>query len=219
MRKPFRAKSLQSLSKQLSSGKLESVKTGPHNCGGDRANDPGSRRDRLRAGARLKLLTKAQLGRILSQLHPDPITRNVSKTQMLQAVAMYRANFKPSAQLSQPHVMLGFNVFAADTDEEGAFLATSMQQAFVNLRSGHPSRLQPPMAGYADRLDPTARAMLDQVLSCTAIGSPDTVRTAMNNFIERTGADELMITSQMFDHAARLRSYEIVAEVRGVKAV
>ena len=159
----------------------------------------------------------AQLAAVLGL--PYAFASHFAPAQMLQAVAMYRANFKPSAQLSKPHVMLGFNVFAADTDEEGAFLATSMQQAFVNLRSGRPSRLQPPMAGYADRLDPTARAMLDQVLSCTAIGSPDTVRTAMKQFIERTGADELMITSQMFDHGARLRSYEIAAEVRGVKAV
>jgi alkanesulfonate monooxygenase SsuD/methylene tetrahydromethanopterin reductase-like flavin-dependent oxidoreductase (luciferase family) len=75
------------------------------------------------------------------------------------------------------------------------------------------------LPGYAERLDPAARAMLDQVLSCSAIGSPATVRKGLLDFIARTGADELMITSQMFDHTARLRSYEIVAEVRGEKAV
>jgi luciferase family oxidoreductase group 1 len=159
----------------------------------------------------------AQLAAVMGL--PYAFASHFAPQQMQQAVAMYRANFKPSAQLSKPHVMLGFNVFAADTDEEAALLATSMQQAFVNLRSGRPSRLQPPLPGYADRLDPAARAMLDQVLSCSAIGSPSTVRKALLDFIARTGADELMITSQMFDHAARLRSYEIVAEARGEKAV
>jgi alkanesulfonate monooxygenase SsuD/methylene tetrahydromethanopterin reductase-like flavin-dependent oxidoreductase (luciferase family) len=110
--------------------------------------------------------------------------------------------------------MLGFNVFAADTDEEAQLLATSMQQAFVNLRSGRPSRLKPPLPGYMASLGTPERYMLEQVLSCAAIGSPDTVASALQAFVERTGADELMITSQMFDHDARLHSYEIAAQVR-----
>jgi alkanesulfonate monooxygenase SsuD/methylene tetrahydromethanopterin reductase-like flavin-dependent oxidoreductase (luciferase family) len=130
----------------------------------------------------------------------------------MQAIALYRAEFKPSEQLAKPHVMLGFNVFAADTDAQAQVLATSMQQAFVNLRTGRPSRLQPPVPGYLETLPAPARAMLDDVLSCSAIGSPATVRQALHAFIERTGADELMITSQIFDHAARLRSYEIAAQ-------
>jgi alkanesulfonate monooxygenase SsuD/methylene tetrahydromethanopterin reductase-like flavin-dependent oxidoreductase (luciferase family) len=109
--------------------------------------------------------------------------------------------------------MLGFNVFAADTDEEAALLATSMQQAFVNLRTGRPSRLPPPVPGYLDKLGPQERAMLAEVLSASAIGSPDTVRRQLNAFVERTGADELMITSQIFDPAARLRSYELTASM------
>ncbi|WP_332777017.1 LLM class flavin-dependent oxidoreductase [Polaromonas sp.] len=144
---------------------------------------------------------------------PYAFASHFAPAQMMQAIALYRANFQPSAQLARPYVMLGFNVFAADTDEEAAFRATSMQQAFVNLRSGRPSRLPPPMADYLSRTAPQERALLDQVLSCSAIGSPDTVRTALQAFIARTGADELMITSQIFEHAARLRSYEITAEV------
>jgi alkanesulfonate monooxygenase SsuD/methylene tetrahydromethanopterin reductase-like flavin-dependent oxidoreductase (luciferase family) len=105
--------------------------------------------------------------------------------------------------------MLGFNVFAADSDEQAALLATSMQQAFVNLRTGRPSKLPPPVPGYLESLPPPARAMLDGVLSCSAIGSPEAVARAMQAFIERTEADELMVTSQMFDHHARLRSYEL----------
>jgi luciferase family oxidoreductase group 1 len=145
---------------------------------------------------------------------PYAFASHFAPVQMMQAIALYRSLFRPSAKLKKPYVMLGFNVFAADTEEEGRFLASSMQQAFVNLRSGRPSRLQPPVKDYLDTLDPIQLALLDQVLSCTAIGSPDTVSTQLAGFIDRTGADELMITCQIFDHAARLRSYEIAAHVR-----
>ena len=144
---------------------------------------------------------------------PYAFASHFAPEQMMQAIALYRSTFKPSAHLAKPYVMLGFNVFAADTEEEAQFLATSMQQAFVNLRSGHPKRLQPPVAGYLDSIAPHFRDMLDDVLSCAAIGSRDTVKPILKAFIEQTGADELMITSQIFDHSARLRSYEITAEL------
>ena len=142
---------------------------------------------------------------------PYAFASHFAPQQMMQAVALYRANFRPSAQLAKPYVMLGFNVFAADSDEEAALRATSMQQAVVNLRSGRPSRLPPPVRDYASHLAPAEKALLDSVLSCSAIGAPHTVRASLNAFIERTGADELMITSQIFDHGARLRSYEITS--------
>ena len=107
--------------------------------------------------------------------------------------------------------MLGFNVFAADSDEEAAVLATSMQQAFVNLRSGRPSRLQPPLPGYLDTIPPQYRSMLDEVLACTAIGSGSKVQEQIEAFVARTEADELMVTCQVYDHRARLRSYELAA--------
>src|SRR3546814_5410456 len=88
-----------------------------------------------------------------------------------------------------------------------------MQQTFVNLRSGQPTPLQPPVEGYKQSLPRPQQAMLDQLLSCSAIGAPGTVKAAIEDFVARTGADELMITSQIFDHAARLRSYEIVARL------
>ncbi|MBW8899038.1 MAG: LLM class flavin-dependent oxidoreductase [Massilia sp.] len=144
---------------------------------------------------------------------PYAFASHFAPQQMMQAIALYRATFRPSAQLDKPYVMLGFNVFAADTDDEAKLLASSMQQAFVNLRSGRPGKLQPPRAGYLEQLDGPYRAMLDEVLSCAAIGAPATVAEAMQAFIARTGADELMITSQMFDHQARLHSYEIAAEL------
>ncbi|NGZ88077.1 LLM class flavin-dependent oxidoreductase [Duganella aceris] len=145
---------------------------------------------------------------------PFAFASHFAPQMMQQAISIYRSNFQPSAQLDKPHVMLGFNVFAADTDEEARFRATSMQQAFVNLRTGKPSQLPPPKAGYLESLPPPERAMLDSVLSCTAMGSPETVQRQLQEFITRTGADELMITSQIFEHAQRLRSYEITADVR-----
>jgi luciferase family oxidoreductase group 1 len=145
---------------------------------------------------------------------PYAFASHFAPDQMMQAIALYRATFKPSAQLTKPYVMLGYNVFAADTDEEAQFLATSMQQAFVSLRSGRPGRLQPPVEGYLDSIAPHQRDVLGEILSCAAIGSPDTVKRTLKAFIEQTGADELMITSQIFDHNARLRSYEITAALR-----
>jgi luciferase family oxidoreductase group 1 len=144
---------------------------------------------------------------------PYAFASHFAPQQMLQAIALYRAHFRPSSHLAKPYVMLGFNVFAADTDEEAAYRATSMQQAFMNLRSGRPARLPPPLADYPNKVGPAERALLDSVLSCSAIGEPDTVRAKLDAFIERTGANELMITSQIFEHSARLRSYEITSEI------
>jgi len=145
---------------------------------------------------------------------PYAFASHFAPAQLMQALEIYRATFRPSAQLDRPYVMLGFNVFAADTDDEAHYLATSWQQSFVNLRSGRPSRLPPPMRGYPDTLGPHAQDLLQHVLSCSAIGAPDTVAGQLEAFIAKTGADELMITSNMFDHAARLRSYEITAQIR-----
>jgi luciferase family oxidoreductase group 1 len=145
---------------------------------------------------------------------PFAFASHFAPAMMLEALDIYRARFRPSAQLDKPYVMLGFNVFAADTDKEAQLLATSMQQAFVNLRTGRPSQLPPPVEGYTNQLPPAARGMLDEVLSCSAIGSPGTVRATIAQFIERHQPQELMITSQIFDHAARVHSYKITAQVR-----
>jgi len=145
---------------------------------------------------------------------PFAFASHFAPAMMMEAIDLYRARFRPSAQLDAPYVMLGFNVFAADTDAEARLLATSMQQAFVNLRTGRPGQLPPPAEGYANQLPPAARAMLDEVLSACAIGSPETVRAALAAFVARTRPQELMITSQIFDHAARLHSYRITARVR-----
>jgi luciferase family oxidoreductase group 1 len=145
---------------------------------------------------------------------PFAFASHFAPAQMMDAIAVYRQRFRPSANLRTAYVMLGFNVFAAETDDEAQFLSTSMKQAFVNLRSGRPSRLKPPVRDYEKSLTDREHAILDQVLSCAAIGSLETVRRELKAFIARTGADELMITSQIFNHAARVHSYKLAAEAR-----
>jgi luciferase family oxidoreductase group 1 len=144
---------------------------------------------------------------------PYAFASHFAPAELMAALEVYRRNFRPSAQLQQPYVMLGFNVFAADDESQARVLASSLQQAFVNLRTGRPSQLPPPQPDFLERLPAPARLMLEQALSCSAIGTPEQVQAALRAFIARTGADELMITSQVFDHAARLRSFEIAAEV------
>jgi luciferase family oxidoreductase group 1 len=129
------------------------------------------------------------------------------------ALELYRRQFRPSEYLDKPYAMAGFNIFAADTEEEARLLFTSLQQAFVNLRTGNPGQLPPPVEGFGERLDPAAAGMLANALSCSAVGSPETVRQGLAAFIARTGVDEVIVTAQIFDQQARLRSFEIAAEV------
>ncbi|WP_431283587.1 LLM class flavin-dependent oxidoreductase [Humitalea sp. 24SJ18S-53] len=154
----------------------------------------------------------AQLAAMLGL--PFAFASHFAPTQMMEAVAIYRDRFRPSERLAAPHVMLGVNVFAADTDAEARRLFTSLQQAFLNLRQGRPGKLPPPVDGLDARLDPHGRAMLANALACSVVGDPETVRRGLDDFAARTGADELMVTAQIFDHAARLRSFEILAHVQ-----
>ncbi|HEX8063795.1 MAG TPA: MsnO8 family LLM class oxidoreductase, partial [Allosphingosinicella sp.] len=152
----------------------------------------------------------AQLAAMLGL--PYAFASHFAPAQMMDAIQVYRERFQPSAQLERPYVMLGFNAFAAESGDKAELLATSVQQAFVNLRTGNPGKLPPPVPGYSDTLPLEGRALLRQVLTCSAVGDASTVKARIEAFVERTGADELMITSQIYDHEARLRSYEIVAE-------
>lgn len=144
---------------------------------------------------------------------PFAFASHFAPADLERAIAIYRAHFQPSAQLEAPYVMLGVNVFAAETDAEARLLFSSLQQAFVNLRTGRPGPLPPPVEGYFERLADDLRAMLDRALACSVVGSPETVRSGLAAFAARTGADELMVTAQIFDHQARLRSFEICADV------
>jgi luciferase family oxidoreductase group 1 len=133
---------------------------------------------------------------------------------MQSAIELYRSRFKPSAVLAKPYVMLGLNVFAAETDREGERLFTSLQQQFVNLVRGVPGQLNAPCASMDEVWRPEEKAHVERALACAVVGSPQTVQDGLQAFIDETGADELMITAQIFDHVARLRSFEIVAQVR-----
>jgi luciferase family oxidoreductase group 1 len=153
----------------------------------------------------------AQLAAILGL--PYAFASHFAPAEMESAIDIYRTQFQPSDHLAKPRLMLGLNVVAAGTDAEAKLLFSSLQQAFVNLRSGRPGKLPPPVENYFENLDGMARSMLLQALSCAIVGGPETVRRGLEAFIRRTGADELMVTAQIFDHAARKRSFEILAGV------
>ncbi|MDF1501689.1 LLM class flavin-dependent oxidoreductase [Roseisolibacter sp. H3M3-2] len=145
---------------------------------------------------------------------PFAFASHFAPAMLEQAADLYRARFVASGRpgaLEVPYLMLGVNVIAADADDEAAVLLTSLQQAFVNLRRGRPGLLPPPVAGYEASLHPAERFALSQVLSATVVGGPDAVRRGLADFAERHGADELMVAAQIFDHDARLRSYEITS--------
>lgn len=143
---------------------------------------------------------------------PYAFASHFAPQMMMEAIDVYRQRFEPSEQLAEPYVMLGFNAFVADSEEEAELLSTSIQQAFVALRTGHPTQLPPPMAGYADTLPLQSRAILKSVLSCAAVGTPETAGRQVEDFVDRTRADELIVTSQIYDKTARLRSYELLAQ-------
>ena len=154
----------------------------------------------------------AQLAAMLGL--PYAFASHFAPADLDRAIALYRERFQPSERLAKPYVMLGMTVVAADTDAEARRLFSSLQQSFVALRTGMPGPLPPPVDDMDSRIDASAKAMLAQALSCAAVGSPATVKSGLEAFIARTGADELMITSSIFDHAARRRSFEITAEAR-----
>lgn len=131
------------------------------------------------------------------------------------ALAIYRQTFRPSPQWQKPYFMMATNVFAADTDKEGRFLMSSMQQAFANLRSGRPGKLPPPVADLGAHIDPGMQAAVSEALTYSAAGSPDTVRSRLAGFIEQFNPDEIIITGQIHDHNSRLNSFEIAAEALG----
>ena len=169
------------------------------------------------AGARVDLwilgssLFGAQLAAALGL--PFAFASHFAPDALDQAVAIYRRDFKPSLVLDKPHMMAGFNVFAADSDEEAELLASSQQQAFVALRTGHPRQLPPPVAGYRESLGAQGQAILDHVLQCSAVGGPAKVAREIAALVARTGVHENKEGSSNYDHAARKRSLAITADV------
>ncbi|MEP3226903.1 MAG: LLM class flavin-dependent oxidoreductase [Parasphingorhabdus sp.] len=174
------------------------------------------------AGAKIPLyilgssLFGAQLAAALGL--PYAFASHFAPDALDEALAIYRRDFKPSAQLSQPYAMCGFNIFAADSDAEAEFLATSMMQSFVALRTGNPGKLPPPIEGYRESLPPQAQAMLAHIMQGSTVGSPDAVLNGVRTFLGRTEADELIVCGSIFDQAAREKSYSLAAEIRDLIA-
>ncbi len=143
---------------------------------------------------------------------PYAFASHFSPAQLHDAIALYRRAFRPSKHCEKPYVMVGFNAFAADSAPLAELLASSMQQAFVNLRRGTPGMLAPPVSGFMQSLPDNAQAELAAIMHCTAIGDGTQVGRAICDFADSTGADEVIIASQMYDHRARLRCYELIAQ-------
>ena len=146
---------------------------------------------------------------------PFAFASHFAPDYLLHALEVYREGFRPSEQLKEPYALACLNVFAAETDGGARRLFTSLQQAFVNLRRGRPGKLPPPAdtpEGFASEPE---MAGVEHALRYSVVGSPEAVRAGLEAFAGLTRADELMLTSQIHDHAARLRSFEIVASVRG----
>ena len=157
-------------------------------------------------------LFSAQLAAALGL--PYAFASHFAPEHLMQALDLYRNNYRPSEEWSRPYVMVAVNVFAAETDSEGARLFTSLQRQFLNLRRGMPGQLQPPTDTLGDEWSVFEQAGVQHALKHSVVGSPESVHRGLEDFIKMTGADEVMVTGHIYDHAARLRSFEIVAEVR-----
>ena len=161
-------------------------------------------------------LFSAQLAAALGL--PFAFASHFAPDYMMHALEVYRSQFRPSATMEKPYAMLGVNVFAADTDTEARRLFTSLQQQFIKLRRGEPGPVPPPVDSMEGRWSEIERAGVEHALAYAIVGSGETVRRGLEAFVDATQADELMVTAQIYDHAARLRSFEIVAEARDALA-
>ena len=144
---------------------------------------------------------------------PFAFASHFAPDSMLGAIKTYRSHFKPSRNLAEPHVMVGVNFFAAETDLEAQRLFTSLQKQFTNLFRGSPGKLQPPVDSMEAYWNPSERVGVERALLHSVVGSPSTVSEKLEEFIELTGADELMLTGQIYEHNARLASFEIASQV------
>ena len=144
---------------------------------------------------------------------PFAFASHFAPEYLLVALAIYRREFKPSTARDRPYVMIGVGLFAAETDADARRLFTSAQIQFLNLIRGRPGKLQPPVESMEDRWSPAERVAIEQRTKYSAVGSPETVRRKLGEMIEETAADEVIATAQIYDHVARLRSFEIGAEI------
>ncbi len=151
----------------------------------------------------------AQLAAMLGL--PYAFASHFAPAALMHAIDTYREHFKPSEHLAEPYLMLGFNVCAAETDEEAEFLRSSGLQSILRLRHGNPGQLPPPVRDLEATLTAGDRQLIGQFTACSAVGTQGTVARGLHDFVARTGANELMIVSQIYDFEARCRSFEITA--------
>ncbi|MCC6000790.1 MAG: LLM class flavin-dependent oxidoreductase [Pararhodobacter sp.] len=144
---------------------------------------------------------------------PYAFASHFAPAMLDQALAIYRRDFKPSKWLDRPHAMVAAGVFAADTDEEAHFLRSSQLLAFARLRSGRPGKLPAPRRDLSAEVPAPVMAQVEQALSCSATGAPDTLHRQLAALIKRYRPDELMITGMIHDHGARLHSFDLAAGV------
>src|SRR6267142_2784465 len=144
---------------------------------------------------------------------PFAFASHFAPDALMPALHAYRAQFKRSEQLDRPYAMVGVNVFVAETDAEARRLFTSPQQGFTNAIRGRRSKLQPPLDDIDGYWTPPEKDLVGQMLACSFVGSAETVRRDLGRFIEHTQADELIVAAAIYDHAARLRSYEMLAGI------
>lgn len=144
---------------------------------------------------------------------PFAFASHFSPEYTVPALELYRNSFKTSEVLDEPYAMVGVNIIAAETDEQARFLASSMQQQFLNLIRNQPGKLAPPIDHIDEISTDYEKSLLHERLATSIIGGPETVKAKLQAFLDQTGADELMVNAQIYDHQARLRSYEIVAEL------
>jgi alkanesulfonate monooxygenase SsuD/methylene tetrahydromethanopterin reductase-like flavin-dependent oxidoreductase (luciferase family) len=130
-----------------------------------------------------------------------------------EAIKTYRTYFQPSAQLQKPYAVFGVNVVAADTDEEAQYLFTTLQQHYTRARRNTRGQLPPPIADMDSFWEPHEKAGVMHTLRCSVVGSPKTIRRGFQELLEKTNADEIIVTGQIYDHQARLRSFQIAGEV------
>jgi luciferase family oxidoreductase group 1 len=143
---------------------------------------------------------------------PFAFASHFAPDAMDQALAVYHRDFRASRHLQSPYAILALNVIAADTDEEARRLFTTAQQSFVNLRRGRPGLIPPPIDDIEDFWQPHEKLGVQNALACSVVGSPQTVRAGIDAFIDRHRPDEIMIAANIYDHAARVKSYRIAAE-------
>jgi luciferase family oxidoreductase group 1 len=145
---------------------------------------------------------------------PFAFASHFAPDHLMQALSLYRSRFRPSETLAEPHAMACISVFAAASDAEAHRLFTSLQQQFIALRRGSPGPLPPPRDSMDGFWSPGERQMVEHSLAFAVVGGPETVRRGLAEFIAATGVDELMVTAQIYDHAARLKSFELTAAAR-----